>query len=178
MQVLSNNLIERPVMSLRTGGKVATTTRAVINPNNLRVEGFHCQDTVDKKLQLILLSIDIRDIVPQGIVVNDHSVLSEPGDLVRLKETLQINFELIGKPVFTDNKSRIGKVSDFAVDLSSLYIQKIYVAQSVIKSFAGGNLSVDRSQIVEITNKKIVIQDPLQATRLGSPSISTSPASS
>lgn len=162
---LSKTLLDRPVMSLRTGRPVATTIAAIINPNNLKIEGFYCQDSIDKKKQLVLINQDIRDIIPQGIVIDDHDVLSEPEELVRLKQVLDIGFELIGKPVFTNNKKRVGKVSDYAVESSTLYIQKIYVSQSLLKSLSGGNLGVDRSQIVEITNKQIVIQDPLQPKR-------------
>lgn len=149
-------------MSLRTGGKVAMTTDAIINPNNLKIEGFYCQDLFDKKQRLILLAQDIRDVIAGGLVVNDHEVLTQPGELIRLKDVLEIGFQLIGKPVFTENKKRIGKVMDYAADKDSLYIQKIYVSQSLLKNLSGGNLSVDRGQIVEITNRKIVIKDPAQ----------------
>ncbi len=169
MQVLSQSLLNKPVMSLRTGGRIGTVTQPIINPNNLKIEGFYCQDSVDKKLQLILLSQDIRDILPVGIVVNDHDVLAHPEDLIRLRETLRVNFELLGKTVVTTSKQRLGKVSDFSTELGDLYIQKIYVSQSIIKSVTGGNLGVDRNQIVEITNRKIVIQDPLQPVPAGMP---------
>jgi uncharacterized protein YrrD len=162
---LSKTLLDRPVMSLRTGRPVATTVAAIINPNNLKIEGFYCQDSIDRKTQLVLINQDIRDIIPQGIVIDDHDVLSEPEELVRLKQVLDIGFELMGKPVLTSNKRKIGKVSDYAVENSTLYIQKIYVSQSLLKSLAGGNLGVDRSQIIEITNKHIVIKDPLQPKR-------------
>lgn len=126
----------------------------------------------NKKQQLVLLSQDIRDILPQGIVVNDQDVLTPPNDLVRLKDILSLNFQLVGKPVFSLSKERLGKVSDFAVEVETMYVQKIYVNQSVIKNLSGGGLSVDRSQIVEITNRKIVIQDPLQ----GTPATAVAPA--
>ena len=172
MQVLSSSLLQRPVMSLRTNSRIATTVGALINPNNLKIEGFYCQDSLDKKLQLILLSQDIRDILPVGIVVNDHDVLADPKELVRLKDIIKINFELFGKPVVTESKKRLGKISDFSTDLQSLYIQKLYVSQSVIKSLTGGNVGIDRSQIVEITNKKIIVRDPLQ----GIPATASAPA--
>jgi len=160
---LSASLLNQPVLSLRTGGQVAITQTAIINPNNLKIEGFLCQDSVDKK-QLVLLYQDIRDMIPKGFVVNDHEVLAEPGELVRLKDIISIKFELIGKSVETVSKSKVGKVNDYAVESETMYIQKLYVAQSLLKSFSGGNLSVDRGQITEITNKKIVIQDILQGT--------------
>lgn len=163
MLQLSGSLINQPVMSLRTGGQIAVINKAIINPNNLKVEGFYCQDSRNKK-QLVLLSQDIRDIIAKGVVINDHEVLAEPEDLVRLKDTININFELIGKPVVTVSKSKVGKVGDYAVEVSSMFVQKLYATQSVLKSLTGGSLSIDRTQIVEITNRKIVIQDLLQGT--------------
>lgn len=160
---LSASLINQPVLSLRTGGQVAITQMAIINPNNLKIEGLLCQDSVDKK-QLVLLYQDIRDMIDKGFVVNDHEVLAEPSELVRLKEIIHLKFELIGKPVVTVSKSKVGKVNDYAVESETMYIQKLYVAQSLLKSFSGGSLSVDRGQITEITNKKIVIGDLLQGT--------------
>ncbi|MDQ5972544.1 MAG: hypothetical protein QG553_703 [Patescibacteria group bacterium] len=172
MLQLSKTLMDRPVMSLRTGGRVATATAPIINPNNLKIEGWYCHDHFSKNT-LVLLSQDVRDIIGQGLVINDHENLSEIEDLVRLKDVLDLNFELLGKPVVTINKKRYGKVSDFAVETETFYIQKIYVSQSIMRSLNGGNLGVDRSQIVEITHHKIVIQDPLKPVKA---SASTAPA--
>src|SRR3989344_5638178 len=157
---LSGSILNQKVMSLRTGGQVATVLAAIINPNNLKVEGFYCEDKFEKKQRLVLLYQDIRDIVPQGVVVNDHDVLTPPAELVRLKDIMALNFELTGKPVVSVSKKKIGKVNDYAVETETMFIQKLYVSQSLVKNFGGGGLSVDRGQIVEITNRKIVIQDP------------------
>ena len=42
----------------------------------------------------------------------------------------------------------------------------------------GGTLGVDRTQIVEITNNRIIIKDPLQLlkTKVAVPKLSTAPA--
>lgn len=168
MLVLSNTLLNRPVMSLRTGGAIATTSVPVINPNNLKIEGFYCQTHAAKK-PMILLTQDIRDIIRQGFVVNDEESLSDPDELVRLKETLEINFQLDGKAVVTANKKKVGKISDWAAETTTFYIQKLYVGRSILKSFNQGQLSIDRNQIVEITDKKIVIQDILKAEKSGVP---------
>ena len=171
MLQLSSSLLNKSVMSLRTGTPIATITGAVINPNNLKIEGFYCQDRYDKR-ELILLYQDIRDIMPKGYIVNDHDVLAEPDELVRLKELLELNFELIGKQVETIGKQKVGKVSDFATEMETMFVQKIYVAQSLIKSFTGGSLSVDRTQINEITPKRIIINDLLKGSPAAAPAIS------
>jgi uncharacterized protein YrrD len=161
MLQLSEALINRPVMSLRTGQQVATTTSPIINPNNLKIEGFYCTDRFEKGT-LVLLYQDIRDIIAQGFVVDDHDVLTAPEELIRLKDIMNINFTLIGKPVVTTAKESIGKVSDFATELETMYVQKIYVSRSLIRNLAGGNLGIDRNQINEITDKKIIINELLK----------------
>ncbi|HEY8999662.1 MAG TPA: hypothetical protein VIM53_05115 [Candidatus Saccharimonadales bacterium] len=162
MLQLSNMLINRPVLSLRTGTEVATAVSPIINPNNLKIEGFYCQDSFNRKHTLVLVEQDIRDILPQGIVINDFDVLVSPEELVRLRDIMDIDFTLIGKPVVTADKTRMGKVGDFATDVDSMFIQKLYVTRSMIKSLTSGELGVDRSQIIEITRKQIVISNPLK----------------
>jgi sporulation protein YlmC with PRC-barrel domain len=116
---------------------------------------------------LVLLYQDIRDLIPDGFVVDDHDVLTPPSELVRLKDVMGLNFQLIGKPVETLSHEKLGKVSDYATEIETMFIQKLYVSQSILKSFTGGNLSVDRSQISEITNRRIIINDPLRGMPAG-----------
>lgn len=175
MLQLSTTFLNQPVLSLRTGSEIAVAHRPLINPNNLKIEGFYCEDIFNKQV-LILLNQDIREIIRQGFVVDDHEVLADPEELVRLKGLLEIDFELLGKPVITDSKQNLGKVSDFAVDSTTLYIQKIYVERSILKSFGTGQLGIDRDQIIEITNRHIIVKDPLQPTKVGTPARVSAPA--
>lgn len=158
---LSETLIGKPIMSLRTGQPVATTTGALINPNNLKIEGFYCVDRFDRS-ELLLLYQDIRDVIAQGFVINDHDVLAKPEDLVRLKKLIDLRFNLKGMQVVTVGHHRLGKISDYAVEVETMYIQKLYVTQGFMKGLTGGNLGIDRSQVHEITNTKVIVLDPLQ----------------
>lgn len=158
MLTLGLSLAGKKVLSLRTGGPLGEVIEPIINPNNLKVEGWFVNDRFHKR-RSILLSSEIRDILPQGFVVNDQEALSDPDDLVRLKEILKTHFELIGKHVMTTRKVRLGKVTDFAVEKDQAYIQKLYVMPSGLKSLAGGGNIIDRSQIVEITSRHIVVKE-------------------
>lgn len=170
MLQLSDSLLNKAVLSLRTGTPVAHIRGLIINPDNLKIEGFYCEDSLDNK-ELILLSQDIREILPNGYVVNDHDVLAEPEDLVRLRAVLELRFELIGKQVVTVKKEKIGKVTDFATDTDSMFIQKIYATQSILKNLTGGSLGIDRSQIQEITPRRIIINELMRKT----PATATAP---
>jgi sporulation protein YlmC with PRC-barrel domain len=144
---------------LRTGGVIGVAIEPVINPNNLKIEGWYALNHFEKG-DFILPAREIRDFITKGLVVNDHDAMTHPDDMVRLKETLDIHFELIGKPVVSESKKKLGKVADYAVDESSYYIQKLYVNPSLLRGFTTEQLIIDRSQIIEITNKKIIVQDP------------------
>lgn len=158
MLQLSASLVNLPVMSLRTSGMVAKAKTPITNPNNLKIEGWFCEDQFNREA-LVLLTKDVRDIVPQGLAIDDYERLSPPEELVRLKEIIDLQFELLGKAVITDHRRRLGKVSDYAVDTTSFLVQKLYISQPLYKTISGGQLSIDRSQIVEITNSQIVVRD-------------------
>lgn len=160
MLSLGQPLENKSILSLRTGTPVGQALSPLINPNNLKIEGWHAEDRFDKR-RGILLAQDIRDILPQGFVVNDHEAISDPSELVRLKDLLELAFEIVGKPVYTEGKKRLGKVSDYAFERDGFFIQKLYVAQNVLKNFSGGSVIVDRSQIVEITRRKIIVKDAI-----------------
>jgi len=168
MLQLSDSLLNKQVLSLRTGTPIATVTAPIFNPNNLKIEGFYCIDRFDKS-ELVLLYQDIRDTLKQGYVVNDHDVLVDPEELVRLKDIIELNYDLIGKHVETLAKEKVGKVTDYAVETETMFVQKIYVSQSILKSFTGGSLSIDRTQINEITPKRIIINELAKPARVPAP---------
>lgn len=168
MLKLSSSLINKPVLSLRTGSPIAQVVAPVINPDNLKIEGFYCTDRF-KGSTSILLYQDIRELLPKGFIVNDHDVLSDPSELIRLKEILDLNYQLVGKQVVTVSKDKVGKISDYAVEIETMYIQKLYVSQSLLKSFTGGSLSIDRSQIHEVTDTKVIINDLLRRSPITAP---------
>lgn len=159
MLTLGKQLEGKDILSLRIGRKVGIASQPIINPNNLKIEGWHAFD-IGKKQEAVMLSQDVRDILPQGFVVNDHDALTEHGELIRLKDTIQEAFSLYDKKVVSDHGKKLGKVSDFAFDKDAMFIQKIYISQSLVKSFSGGTLIIDRAQIIEITDKKITVKEP------------------
>jgi sporulation protein YlmC with PRC-barrel domain len=155
---LSSSYINRSILSLRTGGKIGVAIAPIINPNNLKIEGWYSQDMFEKG-EVILPVQEVRDFIAKGLVVNDHDALTPPVDLIRLKEVLDIRFDLPGKTVTTESGKKLGKVADYAVDDSNYYIQKLYVNPPILRGLTDEQLLIDRSQVVEITDKKILVAD-------------------
>jgi hypothetical protein len=155
MLKLSSSLLNRPVMSLRAGNQIAVAEKPIINPHNLKILGWWCSAAGGRQ---ILLAEEVREDMPSGVAVNDEAALSEPGDLVRYKEVLDIDFELIDKLVRT-KRQRLGKINDFSYN-DGMFVQKLYVARPLHKVFTSEDtLIIDREQILEVTDKYILVRD-------------------
>lgn len=154
--MLSSTLRNRPVMSLRTGTQVAVAVEPVINPHNLKILGWWCAAPGGQRW--VLLSDDVRESMPNGLAINNEDALSDPADLVRHKEILEIRFELMDKLVRT-KRQKLGRVSDFSYN-DGMFVQKLYVARPLRKVFTSDDtLIIDREQILEVTDKYILVRD-------------------
>lgn len=154
----------RDVLSLRVGAVIGHAYSPILNPNNLKIEGWYATEKGSRD-ERILPVAEIRDVLKTGLVVNDHDALTQTDDLIRLKDLISLRFELIGKSVKTDQKRRLGKITDYAVDDQNLIVQKLYVSPGAVRGLTKQDLIIDRSQIVEINDKQIIVRDTtVQAT--------------
>ncbi|HUY53391.1 MAG TPA: hypothetical protein VMV24_02325 [Candidatus Dormibacteraeota bacterium] len=165
MLMLNSMLENTPVISLRNGQLLGETSGIIINPANLKIEVLRCSIT-NSKQELFLLNQDIRDLSDNKVLINDYEVLSEASELIRLKDLIDLDFKIIGKPVVTKNKQKLGRVKEFSVESIGFYIKKLYVNPPLYKNIYGNQLVVDRNQILEVTDSKIIIKDLLQPTKV------------
>lgn len=161
MTFLSDSYTDRPILSLRTGSVIGHANTPIFDQKNLKIEGWYAI-VPDEKQYMVLPSLEVRDIIAKGIVVNDHDAVAPIEDMIRMKEILEAGFQLVGLSVETESGTRLGKIRDYAADHQSFYIKKLYVGQSMLRSvlsFTKPQLIIDRSQIIDVTKDKIVVKD-------------------
>lgn len=142
-----------PIGSVRSSGRIGIVTGLIVNPHNLHVDALKCR--VARGEEQLLSPIDIKNLSPTGIVINDHDNLLDIEDAVRLEPILKINYDLLNKIAY-EGKRKIGKVEGFAINSDSLFIQKIYIRPGLLARVNTDQLTYDRSAIVEVTDTKIV----------------------
>lgn len=145
-----------PILSLRVAGTVAYVQKPIVDPQKLQVKGFYVTDSKTKQT-LILLIDDVRDHISKGLVINDHDVLAEPDDLVRLKPLLEHGFNPISMPVEDTTGKKLGKVSEYAIEHTSFFIHRLHYKKGLLSGI-GTDSSFSRTQIAELTDQKFVIQ--------------------
>ena len=92
--------------------------------------------------------------------MNDHESITNASELVRFTNLLRLDFQLLGKTVKTESHQYLGKIEDYATDLESYFIQKLYVGPSMLKSLSKKKLIISRNQIVEINDKAVIVKGP------------------
>lgn len=157
MLILGTSLLNKPLISIRLGGAIGYVREPIINPHNLHIDGFYCPTS--EKDNGIILDMDVREMSGKGLIIDDHLNISNEDELVRLKDIIKLKFTLIGKPVYS-GRTKLGRITDFAIDSKSLFVVKLYAQPSILKSVKTDRLIFDRSQIVEITDHKVVVSGP------------------
>lgn len=159
MYALASKLIGLPILSLQNAETITVVTGLVLKRDNLEVVALSCAPQPRLGVHPIVLMRDIRQVAIDCLLVNSEEDIAEAEDIVRLAPLIKSNFNPRGLPVITDMKRRIGKVEDFTVNLESFNLQKLYVRQPLLRSWTGASLIIDRSQIVKVTSREIVVRE-------------------
>ena len=113
MILLGSAVLNAEIFSIQTGGKVARTTRAIINPANLQIIAFEVSGPLVQQHPALMLLSDVRELSNMGFIVDDIDQFIAPTDVVRVNDVYQLKFDIIGKLVLDEKRHKLGKVIDF-----------------------------------------------------------------
>ncbi len=160
MLINNTRLIDVPILSLQAGGAIAWTTDPIIDPDNLKILGFHLRGPlVDRAEENILDIKSVREYSRYGMVVDSIDEFVSSEDVIKIKKVLDLRFNLMGLKVETKKRSKLGKVSGFTVTDNDFMVQQLIVQRPVIKAFIDPELIIPRKEIVEINDYKIIVKD-------------------
>jgi len=162
--LLSNTrLIVTPVMSLQTGGELARTNSAVIDPRDLSVLAFELTGSLLNEHPSFLRVIDVRELSHLGFIVDSSDEFIGLEDVIKIKEVHDFQFELIGKQVIDQKKHKLGKITGYSVEPETFTVVQLNVKRPLLKSFTDTELIIHRTQIVEVSDDYIVIKNDERA---------------
>jgi uncharacterized protein YrrD len=157
MLMLSSKLKEVAVMSLQTGAKIAQTTHPIIDPGTLDIVAYHLSGRGLESNSVLLLTRDIREVGNMGFIVDSADELVLQEDMVKLRDIIKLDFHLIDMDVIDDQKTKLGRIDDYSLDPMDFKIHQLHVKRPLIKSLQTSDLIINRTQIIEVNNKNIVV---------------------
>lgn len=159
MLINGSQLINCPILSLHVSGEIARVTEPIVDPDNLRIIAFRVEGKMISEDEDILPIASVREFSRLGMVIDSVDELVGADDIIRIKEILDLNFSLPGLKVVTRKNVKLGKVSDYTVEIGGWYIQQIIVQRPVMKALFDPELRIARTKIVEVDDYKVVVKD-------------------
>lgn len=160
MLINGSRLVGCPVLSLHVGGEIARVTEPIVDPNSLKIIGFKLEGKMIRDDAGDVLPIEsVREFSRMGMIVDSIDEFVQSDEIIRIKNILELNFNLVGLKVVTRQKTKLGKVLDYTVDAEAWYIQQIIVQRPAIKAFFDPELTIPRKQIIEVDDYQVVVKD-------------------
>ena len=159
--MVGSNLTNFPVLSLHVGGEIARTKKAIIDPEDLKIIAYTLEGAIiqnDPDVGNILDLADVREMSEKGFIVDSADVFTTRDDVIKLDEIMSLDFDLVGLKVVDQRGKKLGKIIDYTIDSGSFMVYQLIVQRPVMASFIDPQLTINRSQIVEIDDFKVTIK--------------------
>lgn len=158
MLILGSRLIGTPIMGLQTGTQLAVAKSPVIDPNNLRIIAYEVEGTLLTEKPSFIRIADVRELSDVGMIIDSNDEFVGLHDVIAIKNIYKLGFKLLGLNVIDEAKHKLGKVSDYSLEVGSFVVEQLNVSRGIIKSLTETELLIHRTQIVEINNENIIVK--------------------
>lgn len=158
MLITGDRLLHAPVLGLQTGGELARTAKAIIDPANLKILAYELSGPLLDTNPSLLRIADIREISDIGLIVDSSDEFLSPDDVITLGEVYKLGFVLLGMPVIDVRGGKLGKVNGYTLNTADFLVHQLSIKRPFLKSFNDTELLVHRSQITEINDQAIIVR--------------------
>ena len=153
---LLNNM---PVMSLQVGSEIATTSRCLVSPTNLKIIGFELTGKNLVTRPSFLRTEHIRELSNIGFIIDSDEECIGIDDVLLIKEIYELDFSLDGMQVLDKSGQKLGKIYDTVFATETFTIEQL-----CIKRFSDAELLIHRNQIIEINRDSVIVRNQTESS--------------
>ena len=157
MLIEGSKLLNYPILSLHTASKIAEVKALIIDPNFLKIVAFEI-NAASSKQRLFLETTSVREFSKMGMIVDSDEEFIEQGDVIKLKEMIELGFTLENMKVLSKKKTMLGRVEDFIVTTDDFRVMQLIIKRPIYKSLIDPELVIGRSEIHEINDTEIIVK--------------------
>ena len=165
MLISASRLIGTNILSIQSSGVIGQISELIVNPDNLKVIAFRLSGPLINRNEDILDAKSVREYSKLGMVIDSSDELISSADVIQIEKILKLNFSLTGLKVETKKGTKLGKTIDYTVTDDDFTVQQLIVKRPLVKAFIDPELTIPRTEIVEITDYKVVVKDEEKTIR-------------
>ena len=147
MLLRTSQLLSLAIMSLQTGEEIAYSESLLIDPDTLQIAALE-----------FLRIEDIRELSSIGFIIDSSDECIGLDDVIAIKELYNNGFQPVDKQVVDETGKKLGKVYDTIFNTDTFRIEQLCVNRPLLMSFGDTELLIRRTQIVDVTDRQIVVR--------------------
>ena len=159
MLISNEKLSNTPILSIQAGGMIARAGEPIIDPDELKIVGFRTIGPMSKSDANILDVKSIREFSNYGMVIDSADEFVNGEDVIKIRNALELGFNLIGLKVESRKGSKLGKIIGFNCSEGDFMVQQFIVQRPAFKALMDPELLIPRSEVVEVTDTKLIVRD-------------------
>lgn len=158
MLLRTSQLLSLAIMSLQTGEEIAYSESLLIDPDTLQIAALELGgESLDEHPSFLRIE-DIRELSSIGFIIDSSDECIGLDDVIAIKELYNNGFQPVDKQVVDETGKKLGKVYDTIFNTDTFRIEQLCVNRPLLMSFGDTELLIRRTQIVDITDKQIVVR--------------------
>lgn len=154
------------VVDLDNCSALGIVTNWVINPDKKQISALLVKPAGVFTRILAVPTIDIVEYGPKMIIIKNHSALVAPGEILHLPKLIRKKRRVIGNLVITTSGKKLGSVEDLLFETIDSTLQKLYITSGLLGILSHPDLIIGADKIVSIEQKKIIVQDDINAEQV------------
>ena len=166
MLVKASTILRQKIFDIHLGGVVAYVDSILVDPEKLKIIAFELTSSIIlRQPNRILDARDVREYASPVMIIDSIDNLVESADVQQIQKVISNRFNPFGLKVVTKKGTKLGKVLDLTVDTQTFEVLQLIVQRPMLKGFMDPELTIPRSEIVEISNSEIIVRDELKTIK-------------
>jgi len=160
MQKMASDFEKTNVITKREKIILGSLQKIIINPDNGRVVGIMLR-LPGRRKPMVANTSAIVGFGMNFMMIEDMECISMPDEIIRIKEVLDRDVNIIDSTVVDEDKRNLGKVRDYSINLLEMKLARLYVRKKPFVSPFFKNFIISAENIVKIEKKKITVKSGL-----------------
>lgn len=157
MQKLASEFEKTIIITKNERAVLGSLKDIIINPDTGDIVGIVCHVTGARK-DMVANSSDITGIGTNFIMIGSADNIAEPDEIIRIKEVLNKEIELIDSKVVDEDGRNLGKLRDYSVNLKTMRLERLYVTSVSFVKLISKDLLIPSNDIIRIEKGKITVR--------------------
>jgi uncharacterized protein YrrD len=153
VEKLYSNIIGTPIFQDDFPTPFTTVKDIIVDPDRGVLIAF----VIDSNHKKVISSLDVI-VWGDVIKINDLSAVADSQDILRVSEVQKKGSYIYGNKVESEKGEYIGKVFDFALNVSTGELTKIFSAKNILGLLKYDSRIIASKNIIEILPEKIVVK--------------------